>query len=389
MFGWFRNKSIKRLRLMLASIKARDYSLHFNEQNLRGEELKLAYEINDTISEFRDTSRRIESQYGYLEALLNRSNTYLIVADDLGEVDWMSEAAIKGLCGFKIEKLKQLSVLNETLVQELESLSPGQQKLVSLMIKGTMVEWSISMTRYNRHGMDMKLFSIEDVQSVLRQNEVDAQKKLVRVLTHEIMNSLSPIISLSDTLNHSIEEGDIDKTDLQMALQAIYRRSQGLLNFVESFRKVSRVSQPQKEWVVLNDIINDLQQLFPNPAITFVVEDGTENILVDQSQMEQVLINLIKNAVEACNETPRPHIVVKTYSDRPNNRFYIEISDNGPGMPPDVAEQIFVPFFTTKSTGSGIGLSICRQIISMHGGRISVESKEGEGTTFKLMLNNY
>lgn len=371
---------------MLASIKTKDYSLHFNEHNLHGEELKLVNEINDTISELRENSKRIESQYGYLEALLNKTNTYLIVADEVGIVDWMNEAAIKGLCGFKIERLKELSVLNESLPQELAMLVVGQQKLINLTIRGTLMEWSITVTRYNRYGSDMRLYSIEDVQSVLRQNEVDAQNKLVRVLTHEIMNSLSPIISLSDTLNQSFEEGTANKEDVQMALSAIYRRSQGLLSFVESFRKVSRISQPVKEWVVLNDIISELQQLYPDPYIRFIVEDSSEEIHVDRSQIEQVLINLIKNAIEACEEVARPQITIKTYSDRPNNRFYIEITDNGPGMSPDVAEQIFVPFFTTKSTGSGIGLSICRQIINMHGGRISVESKEGEGTSFKLMI---
>lgn len=391
MFGWFKNRSIKRLRLMLASIKARDFSLHFNEQNLKGEELQLAYEINDAISEFRDTSKRLEAQYGYLEAMLNKTATFLLVVDDQGNVDWMNESAIKNLCGFKIEKLSGLAVLNENLPHELESFVAGQQRLLNIMVKGTMVEWSVTMTRYNRYGTERRLFSIEDVQMVLRQNEVDAQKKLVRVLTHEIMNSLSPIISLSDTLNQTFQQGTADKDDVQMALQAIYRRSQGLLNFVESFRKVSRVSTPVREWVVLGDIINELHQLYPSDYITFVVEDSNERIYVDQSQIEQVLINLIKNAVEACEETPRPQIRLSAYSDRPNNRFYIEVADNGPGMPPDVAEQIFVPFFTTKSSGSGIGLSICRQIISMHGGKISVESNtdsDNHGSIFKIELDN-
>ena len=199
------------------------------------------------------------------------------------------------------------------------------------------------------------------------------------------------LAGISDTLNQTFQQGTADKDDVQMALQAIYRRSQGLLNFVESFRKVSRVSTPVKEWVVLGDIINDLHQLYPNDYITFVVEDSSERIYVDQSQIEQVLINLIKNAVEACEGTPRPQIRLSAYSDRPNNRFYIEIVDNGPGMPPDVAEQIFVPFFTTKSSGSGIGLSICRQIISMHGGKIAVESNtdsDNHGSTFKIELDN-
>lgn len=173
-----------------------------------------------------------------------------------------------------------------------------------------------------------------------------------------------------------------------MALQAIYRRSQGLLSFVESFRKVSRISPPQKSWVELNNIIVDLQQLYQHAYISFLTEDKHEQIYVDQNQIEQVLINLIKNAIEACETVPNPHIKIKTHTDRPTNCFYIEISDNGTGMPSNVAEQIFVPFYTTKSSGSGIGLSVCRQIISMHGGRISVDSKEGEGTKFTVMLPN-
>ncbi|MDO4460934.1 MAG: HAMP domain-containing sensor histidine kinase [Bacteroidia bacterium] len=371
---------------MLASIKSRDYSLHFNEQKLRGEELKLAQEINDVITELRDANRRIDAQYGYLEALLNKTKTFLIVVDDFGNVNWMNESAINGLCGFKVDRLADLAVLNDILPKELESLQVGQQKLVTMMLKGSLVEWCISMTRYNRQGVDVKLYSIDDVQSVLRQNEVEAQNKLVRVLTHEIMNSLSPIISLSDTLNQSFDEGNVDKEDVQMALQAIYRRSQGLLDFVESFRKVSRISQPQRAMVGLDVIISDLHQLFPSPTITFLIEDDTEMLYVDQSQIEHVLINLLKNAIEACEGVNEPKITLSTYANRPSNTFYIEISDNGQGISSEVAEQIFVPFFTTKNTGSGIGLSVCRQIINMHGGRISVESKEGEGAKFVVIL---
>ncbi|MCF0190953.1 MAG: GHKL domain-containing protein [Marinilabiliaceae bacterium] len=390
MFGWFGNsKSVRRLRLMLASIKAGDFSLHFNEQNLRGEERMLVSEINDVVSEFRERSKRIEAQYGYLEALLNKSKSYLIVADDNGVVSWMNESAIKGLCGFKIDRLSTLASLNDSLPRELESLATGQQKLLSLVVNNSLVEWSVTMTKFTRYGVELRMYSMDDVQNVLQQNEVAAQNKLVRVLTHEIMNSLTPIISLSETISQSFDRESPDMDDIQTAVSAIGRRSRGLLSFVESFRQLSRISPPHRQMIRLGELVDGLRQLYQSPIVSFDVRDGDEMLFVDQHQMEQVVINLVKNAIEACQDNPNASVSVLASEDKVNRRFLITVRDNGCGMMPDIVERIFTPFFTTKSSGMGIGLSICRQVVTSHGGRIYVRSSTNEathGTEFTIEL---
>ncbi len=176
-------------------------------------------------------------------------------------------------------------------------------------------------------------------QAVIQKNETDAQQQLVRVLTHEIMNSLTPIISLADTLCEGVEQDTLEHDDLLMALQAINRRSNGLLQFVENYRKLQRISKPQFEDVRIGDLVADLQHLYPDSIFHYEIEN-----------------------------------------------FIISITDNGKGILPEVMERIFVPFFTTKTSGSGIGLSICKQIVTLHGGTITASSKPGDKTTFSVVL---
>lgn len=189
------------------------------------------------------------------------------------------------------------------------------------------------------------------------------QKHGKRVLTHEIMNSLTPIISLADTLCEGVEQNTLEHDDLRMALQAINRRSNGLLQFVENYRKLQHVSQPQLANVMIGDIIADLQHLYPAPIFHYDIEDAEQILSIDRSQIEQVLINLLKNAQEA-----------------------VENSNQQSSDMPEVLNRIFVPFFTTKTNGSGIGLSICKQIVTMHGGTITASSQPGDKTTFNVVL---
>ena len=171
--------------------------------------------------------------------------------------------------------------------------------------------------------------------------------------------------------------------DSSLALSAINRRSKGLLKFVENYRKLSRLSQPHLEWIRIGDIFDGLHALFPESFIEFRIEDPDIQLQLDRHQMEQVLINLIKNAVEAVEENPS--VTVSTKADHPNHRFMISVADNGCGISPDAADSIFLPFFTTKSGGSGIGLSLSRQIVNLHGGTISFETTT-TGTTFTITL---
>ncbi|MDE6548589.1 MAG: ATP-binding protein, partial [Muribaculaceae bacterium] len=378
--GWFGNKSAERMRRMLQAIRNRDFSLRFPAERMHSSERELAEEMNDVISGFREDLIRQERQYGQYEAILNLVDSSLIVADTEGNVSWMNQKAINNLCGFKITHLSMLDAVHPDLSSTMKSLIPGQPKILTLNLDGREERLKLSMASYISEGSDVCIYSIENVNLLVQQSEIEAQRKLIRVLTHEIMNSLSPIISLSDMLTENNRQLDEDSA---LALSAINRRSKGLLKFVENYRKLSRLSQPHLEWIRIGDIFEGLHALFSESFIEFRIEDPDIQLQLDRHQMEQVLINLIKNAVEAVEENPS--VTVSTKADHPNHRFMISVADNGCGISPDAADSIFLPFFTTKSGGSGIGLSLSRQIVSMHGGTISFDTIP-TGTTFTITL---
>ena len=213
-------------------------------------------------------------------------------------------------------------------------------------------------------------------------NEIESWQKLIRVMGHEIMNSITPIISLSETLSTR----EVEYSRMQQGMQVIHKRSKGLLEFVENYRRITRIPAPVKEKVTLAELFNGIAELIPNDYISFAQPATQISIKADRTQMEQVLINIIKNAIEACAEVPYPQIQVKS-SVSETGTVSITVSDNGPGILPNVLDKIFIPFFTTKENGSGIGLSLCKQIMHLHGGNITARSTPEQGSEFTLFFN--
>lgn len=391
------------MRQLIEAIRTRDFSLQYSLDHLGGEERNLAQQINEVVNEFRETTLQQEAKYQYFGTMLDTINAFLIVADEQGKVHWMNRAAVDGLCGFSIHHLHDLQVLDETLPEMMMQLKPGLQKLVQLETKNSegaagkkaldagnqnvgKADFVLSVVNFFNKGFAYRLYTLQNVQPVIQKNETDAQQQLVRVLTHEIMNSLTPIISLADTLCEGVEQDTLEHDDLLMALQAINRRSNGLLQFVENYRKLQRISKPQFEDVRIGDLVADLQHLYPDSIFHYEIENEDQRLLMDRSQIEQVLINLLKNAQEAVEKEEAPYVRLTTRLSNNKRDFIISITDNGKGILPEVMERIFVPFFTTKTSGSGIGLSICKQIVTLHGGTITASSKPGEKTTFSVVL---
>ena len=213
-------------------------------------------------------------------------------------------------------------------------------------------------------------------------NEIESWQKLIRVMGHEIMNSITPIISLSETLSTR----EVEYSRMQQGMQVIHKRSKGLLEFVENYRRITRIPAPVKEKVTLAELFNGIAELIPNDYINFAQPAPQISIKADRTQIEQVLINIIKNAIEACAEVPYPQIQVKS-SVSETGTVSITVSDNGPGILPNVLDKIFIPFFTTKENGSGIGLSLCKQIMHLHGGNITARSTPEQGSEFTLFFN--
>ena len=391
------------MRQLIEAIRTRDFSLQYSLDHLRGEERNLAEQINEVVNEFRETTLLQEAKYQYFGTMLDTINAFLIVADEQGKVHWMNRAAVEGLCGFSIHHLHDLQVLDGALPEMMMQLKPGLQKLVQLETKTSegaagkkaldagnqhagKADFVLSVVNFFNKGFAYCLYTLQNVQPVIQKNETDAQQQLVRVLTHEIMNSLTPIISLADTLCEGVEQDTLEHDDLLMALQAINRRSNGLLQFVENYRKLQRISKPLFEDVRIGDLVADLQHLYPDSIFHYDIENEDQRLLMDRSQIEQVLINLLKNAKEAVENEEIPYVRLTTHLSSNKRDFIISITDNGKGILPEVMERIFVPFFTTKTSGSGIGLSICKQIVTLHGGTITASSKPGDKTTFSVVL---
>lgn len=223
--------------------------------------------------------------------------------------------------------------------------------------------------------------------SVVAEAETEAWQKLIRVLTHEIMNSIAPIISLSETVTERAAVHGMNEKDyavMVQAMQTIHRRSKSLLGFVENYRKLTRLPLPTLRNFPVSALFEDIRLLFPGESdfIEFRVNPSDLSLYADRAMIEQVLINLLKNAAEACEGIPAPEIKVDAY--RQAGMAVISVSDNGSGIVPEAIDKVFIPFFTTKVKGSGIGLSLCRQIMNRHGGSISLNSREEKGTTFLL-----
>ncbi|EGF59920.1 sensor histidine kinase [Bacteroides fluxus] len=219
---------------------------------------------------------------------------------------------------------------------------------------------------------------------ILERNEMEAWQKLIRVLTHEIMNSITPIISLSETLSER-EMTEKNYPVMRQGMQTIHRRSKGLLEFVENYRKLTRLPAPVRRPVSIRELLQDLKKLFSEEYIHIELPETDRTLQIDRIQIEQVLINLIKNAKEACSKKEEPLIEIRMVPAF-SWQCLITIRDNGGGIMPEVQDKIFVPFFTTKTSGSGIGLSLCKQIMNRHGGNITVQSTVGQGSCFTLQF---
>ena len=245
---------------------------------------------------------------------------------------------------------------------------------------------AISCTKFVTQGKEQQIISLKNIHSVLERNEMEAWQKLIRVLTHEIMNSITPIISLSETLSErGIPKllGEKEYSIMLQAMQTIHRRSKGLLEFVENYRRLTRIPTPVCTKVSITELCMDLKKLFPEEYIHFEIPSSDLTLYIDRAQIAQVLINLLKNAREACGRQSDKDIRVEVIISPAGNKL-LTVSDNGEGILPDVLDKIFVPFFTTKTSGSGIGLSLCKQIMTLHEGSINVKSESGKGSKFIL-----
>lgn len=381
--------SIRRMERVIGSIRHGDFMLNFSAAGRSEVERKMVESLNEVILRFRTDLSEKQEKHQYFETLLDTVDTSMLVADKQGIVMWMNRAGVQDLCGHAIHQLDELKVLNPDFPLLLKALQPGEVKVIRIYKEEVMQDLAVTVTEYSTPAADLRLINLKNIRSILEENEMEAWQKLVRVLTHEIMNSITPIISLSDTLcERAIQQGMEEESLMLQGMKTIHRRSKGLMVFVENYRKLSRLSTPVLAPVEVGELLGDIKKLFPSSKVRYIykVEDESRKLMIDRSQMEQVLINLLKNAGEACMDQLNPEVVVETDYQAENHIFRLSVTDNGCGILPEVVDRIFIPFFTTKPTGSGIGLSLCKQIMTLHGGSIRVKSELGKGSCFTLKL---
>jgi len=282
------------------------------------------------------------------------------------------------------------------LGQMFEKMNPGDQKMIRLAMPGALKHLSVKASYFISQQKRIHLFSFQDVEREVEEAETETWKKLIRVLTHEINNSISPIYSLSDSLRRMITSGQVLQQDeegsgkkMVEGLGIIQDRSQGLLDFVDKFRSLTPRGSLSPEEISLQDLFYRVKILMlqeqagsQRVRVTSSVHPASLTLHADKKLLEQILINLVKNGMEAMDSREDGLVQLKAFAGA--HRLMIQVEDDGPGIPLEEQERIFIPFFTTKKQGSGIGLSLSRQIMRMHGGTITVNSQPGKGTTFTL-----
>lgn len=396
-FYRFNRKAQEEVDQFVESVHYRDFSRHFNVKKAPVELQPLRRGFNDINSAFKVISKERETQYQYLQQILELVDTGILsYENETGETGWMNESLKKMLGIPYLKTIHSLEKRDKQLYDELTTLKPGDGKVVR--VARANIKVLISATAFQTDGKIFKVIAFQNVDEALDENEAEAWKKLLSVMTHEIMNSVAPISSLADTLKNRLqlaaksivdEEGTVE--DLELGIITIKRRSEGLLKFAETYRNLNKITKLHLTKVYVRDLFENLAALMgptleqKNIDLDVILKDTDLAVEVDTNLVEQVLINLLVNAMEAVREKETPHITLSA-SAEPNRRVVIKVIDNGSGIPKDILDKIFIPFFSTKKSGSGIGLSLCKQIMMMHKGNIQVQSVEKEGTCFSLVF---
>lgn len=389
---WFINTTNRKLNFFFEAVKNNDSTLLFPPDNSSKTLGELTAKFNDVNKQIQQLKIDNQQKEQYFQTLLENVATGIITYNSQGFILHANKAAKKMLSVDVLTHIKQLERVDIKLYQTIQRIQPNEHKLVSLLNETGVIELSLNATPFKKNNDELILLSIQDIKNELDARELDSWLKLIRVLMHEIMNSIAPITSLSESLSKHISKDSAANSEksaeiVSKGLEVIRTQSVGLMQFVESYRRLTRLPNPEKKLFLINNLFNQIKLLFDcdgKNCIEIKVLPENIEIYADEGQISQVLINLVKNAIQANENNPKVRILLSAKSI--NSRIEIEVADNGPGIPKDVMEEIFVPFFTTRENGSGIGLSISKQIVRLHGGNIKVRSVPNQETVFSITI---
>jgi nitrogen fixation/metabolism regulation signal transduction histidine kinase len=393
----FVSQTNRKLTRFLESVKYSDFITGFTSDNKLGKSFKeLNTAFTEVLEAFRKARSEKEEQGQYLNTVVQQVRTGILSFDTEGNVQLINANAKRFMNVSSLKNIRELIQTNPKLYHSINSVEPGKSELY----KGSNELYlTIQATELRIRGADVKLVTLQNIQPELQKQELEAWQNLTRVLRHEIMNSITPISSLTSTLREILDHEMVQKEhayelkeegaeDLREGLATIENRSKGLIKFIDAYREYTSLPKPTFKQVRLKEMIEKVAHLMRTEIrktqIKFEYECSSDYLTIqaDEEMIEQVLINLLKNAKEALAETENPSLkLLGKYED---NAIKIEVIDNGPGIIKEAIDHIFVPFYTTKRTGSGIGLSLSRQIMQMHNGSITVESEPDVCTIFTL-----
>jgi two-component system, NtrC family, nitrogen regulation sensor histidine kinase NtrY len=393
----FLNRSNRKIAFFFEAIRNEDFTLYFPEKTGNRSLRELNKSLNNVNERIKKIKFELQEQEQYFKTILEQVSLGVLTFNDKGTI-FLANRASRNLLNYEhLTHIEQIQRIDQKVYSALKNAKPGDRKLVSFYNGKETIQLSLKSTLFKTTQDTLQLVTIQDIKNELEAKELESWVKLIRVMTHEIMNSVAPITSLSQTLLGYFKNLNGKKPEKKTiantmkGLEVINDRGNGLMGFVETYRKLTHLPQPDKKPIVLRELFDKIITLVGHestPAdITFLwkVNPPELEILADKKQVSQLLINLMKNATEALRDTLSGKITLEAKINE-NGRPQLSVTDNGPGISPELMDKIFVPFYTTKESGTGIGLSLARQIMQLHGGSLKIVSAPGKNTSAILVF---
>lgn len=385
-----RRRSIKKVNFLLDAVSSGDYAFKFKEDGLSYRSIGINAALNRIAKIMQNTRNEAIEREKYYELIMNQVNTGILIVDDKGNILQCNHES-RRLLGLEIlTHTKQLARVDETLEKTINAIRPNEKTHASFLNERGNVDLSIRTSAATLRGKDVRIIALNDINTEMDDKQMDSWNKLIRVLTHEIMNAVTPISSLSETLLKKLDRPASIAPDLHAGLSTIHQTSRDLLGFVENYRRLTHLPTPVPTPFYVSAFAERMKQIAMEQTnadgieISINVEPQDLLVYADEGLITLVVTNLLKNAIQAITSNEGSHIWIHAYSDE-TEAVVIDITNDGPLIPQEVAEHIFVPFFTTKQDGSGIGLSVSRQIMKLSGGTLTLKSdSKHRHTTFTL-----
>ena len=394
------NRTNRELAEFLIHLQQGDTSVVFSKENIEKTFKGLRASFDKINIDVKQIKAEKEQTYHYLKYVIDNIKTGLLAFNESGDIEFVNNQA-KIFLNKKNHRLLNINNLDDEFVEILNKTGSSESKILKKTINDNLYYLAFSSSEFKIDNKIIKLFTIHDVKQEIETNEIESWQKLTSVLTHEMMNSVTPITSLAHAIKRYLKNDDelIDQSEISNELisdivenaDIIETRGKGLLEFIDNYRTISKLPKPKFETLETRGFLHKIVQLFDNEVnekkITIIINVKPENlsILADRSMIEQVIINLIKNSIEAHKNVLNQRIELNSFIDE-NQKIKIQVIDNGKGISKDIIDDVFIPFYTTKQNGSGVGLSLSRQIMRLHKGSINIDSEPNIRTKVTLIF---